>query len=68
MMRCQGPAVAEKSRARKPLRPSLQAEVREAEEGPQRAPEVRGQGAGEVAWRQGLQFFVEEANGGLAGG
>lgn len=46
MMRSQVLAVVEKSCARKPLRPSLQAEVREAEESPQRAPEVRGQGAG----------------------
>lgn len=72
-----GAGCGDKVRCRKPAGPSLQAEVREAEESPQRAPELRreragGAGsAGEVArWqgRQGLQFSTEEASGGLASG
>lgn len=61
---CGGKVMCEKAPAPKSPGRSQRSRV----ESPQRAPGVRGQGAGRGAWWQGLQFFAGEASGGLASG
>lgn len=61
---CGGKVMCEKAPAPKSPGRSQRSRV----ESPQRAPGVRGQGAGRGAWWRGLQFFTDEASGGLASG